>query len=91
MLFTRGSGLTAADLATVRTARAAVAGLAGHVRGLAAPGLPRRSADGQADAFTADVTAPASDVTSIDTNAVRAIQRAVSGRPAAPGRDCTPP
>ena len=79
VLFTRGNGLTAADLATVRTARAAVAGLAGHVRGLAAPGPPRRSADGQADAFTADVTAPASNVTSIDTDAVRAIQRAVSG------------
>ena len=47
-----------ADLATAGSARAAVAGLAGHVRGLAAPGLPRRSADGQADAFTADVTAP---------------------------------
>jgi RND superfamily putative drug exporter len=84
VLFTRGSGLSAADLtggdlATARSARAAVAGLAGHVRGLAAPGLPRRSADGQAVAFTADVTAPASDVTTIDTNAVHAIQRAVSG------------
>ena len=84
VLFTRDSGLssadlTGADLATARSARAAVAGLAGHVRGLAAPGLPRRSADGQAVAFTADVTAPASDVTTIDTNAVHAIQRAVSG------------
>ena len=49
VLFTRESGLssadlTGADLATARSARAAVAGLAGHVRGLAAPGLPRRSA-----------------------------------------------
>lgn len=79
VLFTRGSGLTAADLATVRSARAAVAGLAGHVRGLAAPGLPRRSADGQAAAFSMDVTAPASDVTTIDSNAVHAIQRAAGG------------
>ncbi len=44
VLFTRASGLTPADLATAASARAAVAGLAGHVRGLAAPGLPRRSA-----------------------------------------------
>ena len=79
VLFTRSSGLTAADLATARSARAAVAGLAGHVRGLAAPGPPRRSADGQAVAFSMSVTAPASDVTTIDTDAVHAIQRAVSG------------
>ena len=79
VLFTRGSGLTAADLATASSARAAVAGLAGRVRGLGAPGRPRRSADGQAVAFTAGVTAPANDVTTIDTNAVNAIQRAVSG------------
>ena len=79
VLFTRGSGLTAADLAAASSARAAVAGLACRVRGLGAPGRPRRSADGQAVAFTAGVTAPANDVTTIDTNAVNAIQRAVSG------------
>ena len=79
VLFTRASGLTPADLATARSARAAGAGLAGHVRGLAAPGPPRRSADGQAVALRLNVTAPASDVTTIDTDAVHAIQRAVSG------------
>ena len=79
VLFTRLSGLTAADLATVSSARAAVAQLAGHVRGLAVPGLPRRSADGQADAFSADIIAPSNNVTSVDTNAVKAVQRAVSG------------
>jgi RND superfamily putative drug exporter len=79
VLFTRTNGLTPADLSTAASARAAVAGLAGHVRGLAAPGPPRRSADGQAVAFTMNVIAPASDVTTIDTNAVHAIQRAVSG------------
>lgn len=72
VVFARGGGLTAA-------ARSAVAGLAGHVAGLGAPGPAQRSADGQADEFTADVTAPASSQTSIDTAAVQAVRGVVSG------------
>ncbi|HTT53330.1 MAG TPA: MMPL family transporter [Streptosporangiaceae bacterium] len=79
VLFTRRAGLTTADLAAVGSARAAVTQLAGHVRGLAAPGRPRRSADGQADAFAAGVTAPSNSVTTVDTDAVKAIRQAVSG------------
>ena len=79
VVFARGGGLTAADLTTVAAARSAVAGLAGHVAGLGAPGPAQRSPDGQADEFTADVTAPASSQTSTDTAAVQAIRGVVSG------------
>jgi putative drug exporter of the RND superfamily len=79
VVFARGGGLTAADLTTVAAARSAVAGLAGHVAGLGAPGPAQRSADGQADEFTADVTAPASSETSTDTAAVQAVRGVVSG------------
>jgi RND superfamily putative drug exporter len=79
VVFARGGGLTAADLTTVAAARGAVAGLAGHVAGLGAPGPAQRSPDGQADEFTADVTAPASSETSTDTTAVQAVRAVVSG------------
>jgi RND superfamily putative drug exporter len=79
VVFARGGGLTAADLTAVAAARGAVAGLAGHVQGLGAPGRAQRSADGQADEFTADITAPASSETSADTAAVQAIRGVVSG------------
>ena len=79
VVFARGGGLTAADLTAVAAARGAVAGLAGHVQGLGAPGPVQRSADGQADEFTAAVTAPAASQTSTDTAAVQAIRRAASG------------
>ena len=79
VVFARGGGLTAADLTAVAAARGAVAGLAGHVQGLGAPGSAQRSADGQADEFTVAVTAPAASQTSIDTAAVQAIRRAASG------------
>ena len=59
VVFARSSGLTAADLQAVAAARSAVERLAGHVPGLGDPGRAQRSADGQADAFTADVTAAA--------------------------------
>ena len=44
VVFARAGGLTAADLTAVAAARGAVAGLAGHVQGLGAPGPvhPRR-------------------------------------------------
>jgi putative drug exporter of the RND superfamily len=79
VVFARGTGLTAADLATVASARAAVARLATRVQGLGAPGRLQRSADGKADGFTANVTTPASSETSTDTAAVQAIRRAVGG------------
>jgi len=79
VVLARGGGLTPADLAAVAAARGAVAGLAGHVQGLGAPGRAQRSPDGQADEFTADVTAPASSQASTDTAAVQAIRGAVSG------------
>jgi RND superfamily putative drug exporter len=79
VVFARGGGLTAADLTAVAATRGAVAGLAGHVQGLGAPGRARRSADGQADEFTVDVTAPAASQTSTDSAAVRAIRGVVSG------------
>jgi RND superfamily putative drug exporter len=79
VVFARGGGLTAADLTAVAAARGAVAGLAGHVQGLGAPGQAQRAADGQADEFTADVTAPASSQTSTDTAAVQAVRGVVSG------------
>jgi RND superfamily putative drug exporter len=49
-VFVRSSGLTAADLAAVADARAAVAGLPGSA---GAPGVVLRSADGEAAGFTA--------------------------------------
>jgi RND superfamily putative drug exporter len=79
VVFSRNQGLNAADLAAVASARAAVAGLVGHVPGLSAPGQPTQSADGQADEFTANVTTPASNETSEDTTAVQDIRQAVSG------------
>jgi RND superfamily putative drug exporter len=80
VVFARTTGLTAADLAAVASARAAVARLAGHGSGLGAPGQPQRSADGRADAFTANVTTPAASQTSTDTSVVRAIRQAISGQ-----------
>ena len=81
VVFVREAGLTAADLQTVASARAAVARLATHVQGLGAPGQPQRSADGKADGFTANVTTPTGGDSefSTDTTAVRAIRQAVNG------------
>jgi hypothetical protein len=57
VVFARANGaLTPADRAVIVSARTAVAGLAGHVAGLAAPGALQPSADGEAVAFTVDVT-----------------------------------
>ncbi len=81
VVFARGTGLTAADLATVASAHAAVARLATHVHGLSAPGPARRSADGKADEFTANVTSPpgGNSEFSTDSSAVQAIRKAVDG------------
>jgi putative drug exporter of the RND superfamily len=72
--------LTPADDAVIAAARAAVAGLAGHVSGLAAPGALQRSADGRAAAFTVNITGQASS-DDIDRNAVNAIRAAVATSP----------
>ena len=77
VIFVRPSGLTSADLAAVASARAAVERLVGQVGGLTAPGPATRSADGAADEFTAQVTAPILDVGSEDTTAVQAVRQAV--------------
>jgi putative drug exporter of the RND superfamily len=79
VVFARGQGLTAADLAAVASARAAVGHLAGRIAGLGLPGPAQRSADGKADEFTANVTSSADDETSADTTAVQAIRQAVAG------------
>ena len=78
VVFATGTGpLTPADHATVAAARAAVAGLAGHVSGLAAPGALQPSADGQAVAFTVNITGQANS-DSIDRDAVIAIRAAIA-------------
>src|SRR5580693_1598992 len=81
VVFVRSAGLTPADLAAAASARAAVARLATHVRGLGAPGQAQRSADGKADEFTADVTSSAVGDSEFDTDskAVQDIRHAVGG------------
>jgi hypothetical protein len=76
--------LTPADDAVVAAARETVAGLAGRVTGLAAPGPPRPSADGKAMASTASITWPASS-TGIDRDAVNAIRAMIDRGPGQPG------
>ena len=78
MVFAVSHGsLTPADDAVVVAAREAVAGLVGHVTGLAAPGPPQPSADGKAMAFTVSITGPASS-TGIDRDAVNAIRAMIA-------------
>jgi putative drug exporter of the RND superfamily len=79
VVFARSNGLTTTDLGAVASARAAVGRLAGQVAGLGPPGPAQRSADGEADEFTANVTSPADNETSADTTAVQAIRQAVDG------------
>ena len=78
VVFATGRGrLTPADHAAIAAARATVAGLAGHVTGLAAPGPLQPSTDGKAVAFTVNITGPASS-DGIDRDAVKAIRAAVA-------------
>lgn len=74
----RTGGLTSTDLSAVRKARAAVAGLVGNIGGLTEPGPVRRSPDGRAGVFTAQVMAPTLHETTMDTSAVQSIRRAVA-------------
>jgi len=78
VVFATGRGrLTPADRAVIAAARTAVAGLAGHITGLAAPGALQPSADGQAAAFTVNITGQASS-DSTDRDAVTAIRSAIA-------------
>jgi RND superfamily putative drug exporter len=79
VVFARGKGLTATDIAAIASARAAVGRLTGQVSGLSTPSPVQRSADGQAAIFTANITAPANSQANADTAAVRAIRRVVGG------------
>jgi RND superfamily putative drug exporter len=81
VIFVRPSGLTPGDLAAVASARAAVNGLVGRVQGLTAAGPAARSSDGQADEFTAHVTAPTLNLDSVETTAVKAVRQTVQGPP----------
>jgi RND superfamily putative drug exporter len=73
VVFARDNGgLTQADQATIASAREAIAGLVGHVAGIAAPGAAQPSADGRSEAFTVNIT------TGTDRNAVRAIRDALA-------------
>jgi putative drug exporter of the RND superfamily len=69
--------LTPADHAVITAARTAVARLAGHVTGLAAPGALQPSADGKAVAFTVNITGQASS-DDVDRDAVQAIRAAIA-------------
>ncbi len=77
VVLTRGSRLTPADMAAAGSAQAAVARLAGPATGLGAPSRLQQSADGQAVAFSSDVSSPAG-TSSNDDAAVQAIRAAVS-------------
>jgi uncharacterized membrane protein YdfJ with MMPL/SSD domain len=79
--------LTPTGHAAVVAAREAVAGLVGHVTGLAAPDPLQPSADGRAMASSVSITGPASS-TGIDRDAVNAIRAmiAVSASRAPAGR-----
>jgi putative drug exporter of the RND superfamily len=77
VVFVRDNGsLTTADQTVIAAARVAVAGLAGHVAGLAAPGPLQPSADGEAVKFTVNITGAAN---SSDRDAVKAIRAAIAG------------
>ena len=79
VVFARDDGtLTAADRAVIAAAHGAVADLAGHVTGLAAPGPVQVSADGKAAAFTVDISGQVGSGTA-DRNGVQAIRSAIAG------------
>jgi len=88
VVFASDSRLTAADRAAVTSARIAVAGLAGQVSGLSAPGPVQSSADGKAAVFTANVTGSAG-AGGLDRNAVRAIRAAIAGPASSAGAGLT--
>jgi putative drug exporter of the RND superfamily len=84
-VFASSGPLTATDQAAIGSARAAVAGLAGHVAGLAVPSALQPSADGTAVVFGVNITSQAGNTGSVDRNAVRAIRAAIAKPAAAAG------
>jgi putative drug exporter of the RND superfamily len=74
----RDGGLTPSDRAAIGAAHTAVAGLAGHVAGLAGPSAVQPSADGEAAVFTANITGQANSA-SVDRDGVQAIRTAIAG------------
>jgi RND superfamily putative drug exporter len=76
VVFASGNRLTAGDLAAVASARTAVARLAARAGGLDPPSAPQRSADGQADEFSAGITSQPSSEAVADASAVQAIRQA---------------
>jgi RND superfamily putative drug exporter len=84
-VFASSGPLTAADRAAAGSARTAVAALAGHVAGLAAPGALQSSADGQAVAFSVNITSQAGNTGSVDHGAVQAVRAAIAQPAAAAG------
>ena len=74
----RDSGLTTADRAALGAARTAVAGSAGRVPGMAAPGPLLSSPDGKAAVFSISITAP-SRGENTDRDAVQAVRAAIAG------------
>jgi RND superfamily putative drug exporter len=74
----RDGGLTPADRAALGAARTAVAGVAGLVSGMAAPGPLQVSPDGQAAVFSVSITGSSSGGTT-DDDAVRAVRAAIAG------------
>jgi putative drug exporter of the RND superfamily len=88
VVFARTSGLTAADMTAINSARTATGQLTNRTatgqltklaRALSMPSAVQRSADGQAAYYWVNVTATASKQGGADTDAVRAIRAAVSG------------
>jgi putative drug exporter of the RND superfamily len=78
VVFAVGHGpLTPADHGAIIAARAAVAGLDGHVTGVGQPGPVQPSADGEAAVFSVDVTGQASS-DDVDRDAVKAIRAAIA-------------
>ncbi|HTZ28482.1 MAG TPA: MMPL family transporter [Streptosporangiaceae bacterium] len=84
-VFARSGPLTPSDRAAIGSARAAVAGLAGRVAGVAAPGPLQPSADGRAVAFSVNITGQLANTGSVDRGAVRAIRAAIAKPAAAAG------
>jgi RND superfamily putative drug exporter len=74
----RDSGLMPADQAALAAARTAVAGLAGRVPGMAAPGPLQSSPDGEAAMFSVSITGPPSGE-NVDDDAVQAVRAVIAG------------
>jgi putative drug exporter of the RND superfamily len=82
-VFASSGPLTAADRATIRSARTAVAALIGHVAGVAAPSALQTSADGKAVAFSVNISGPVSAVRTIRAAIAKPVAAAGSGLTAA--------